>query len=139
MKIDGVWLMDGVELTCTDSETGTGFTYYPHQVTPILRPFEDLVKPLSNGIIPAVEIAKLAFGLRPEDPQPRMVASKGLPIDLHVKGVGMMRLYYDFEVACFSEDQEGLMHTDNQVAIVDYLRSQHFAMGLTPDQFIVKS
>lgn len=113
----------------------------PSLLTPILRPFSALASPLEDGTVPAKEIAKLAWGL---------TGSTATIIDKAVVGYhhdhirieterGMFLTYIfreDWGVARTAADRND--RPLNQHRILDYLRSQHFAVGLEPGQFIPK-
>lgn len=115
-----------------------------------LRNFSSLTLPLPSGEVPIVEIAKLALNdnyeptrrmyqlyefKRARVPRPypkeayayidhRKLESKTIKVDA------------DFNVTVSNAVSIRGVNTYNQAAIIDYLRRNHFAVGLEPHQYI---
>lgn len=97
---------------------------------PVLRPFSQLCQPLEDGTVPAVEVAKLALG------NPHFVAS-GTPAlatsgDSFRISFGERKKPYVLIMPGFSvfwvDGDDDVNTPNNYIAIVDYLRSEAFAL-----------
>lgn len=114
----------------TIGEQRYGSWFDPSNVLPVLFAFEDLCTPLADGTIPAVEVAKIQW---PTYYTTRAEVHK--PGEIHLwaaEGPSEKRFVYLYEsdlvyTLCFSWKA------------ADYLRSQHFAVGLQPHQYIRKT
>lgn len=112
--------------------------WFPYsQVTPILRSFEDLVKPLEDGTVPAKELLLIID----KDRWAHLFKSyiKRLFVDgdslmMEVDGAAYERESYT-KLACLRSHIWG---DDMKATAADYLRSKHFAVGLQPHQYIKK-
>lgn len=124
----------------------------PIDLTPCLLAFEDLCTPLADGTVPAIEVARLAMSLGP-DAGPfaadypytyqfgvREFTGSGARVRYTHEGT-MILIYINTAFRVSIDSQDGGRHDqpDNYVGIINYLRSKHFAVGLTPDQFIRKT
>lgn len=110
---------------------------------PVLRSFADLCTPLPDGTVPAEKLFEMAYELSPQmlaRCDTKYTASFETAGILSVKRFGFgsweLRFYSDWQ---FQRMVDGIgRFAHHPVAIIDYLRSNHFAVGLTPDQFIQK-
>ncbi len=108
----------------------------PSYVIPYLRTYEQLITKLPDGTVPAVEVAKLAFGLRPDEDDAYVFAnSSASPIIVVVPSAyGQVRIYPDYDLLVLGNDTEKVYQVENQVAIIDYLRGLHFALPVNGRQ-----
>lgn len=103
----------------------------PKNFLPVLWAFPDLCTPLEDGTTPAIEVAKLAFDLADATQNVRDkfdAAQVSWQIDgalfIKVGGAGF-RIKPNWNVSFYVN---GHHHSpENQAAIIDYLRSKHFA------------
>ena len=109
----------------------TGNSCWPYEdVTPVLFGFADLCTPLADGTVPAVEVAKLngrppllgEYDLRYN------VSTRGEVIEVYINGAFRGTLLEEWETT-------GKWAT---LKVVTYLRRNHFAVGLSADQYIRK-
>lgn len=133
-----------------EDEDSADIGYRPHALLPILRPFSALCTPLEGGEVPAVEVAKL---FNPDSPKLQhgwhlATASKmrgevwvRWPIlEIEEDGSdgeqywGELRILSNYQ--CIEEAEDGPKVYDHRAT--DYFRSKHFAVGLTPFDFIAK-
>lgn len=112
---------------------------HPRHCKPVLRPFSQLCEPLSDGTVPLLSIMKLALP-NAEGWGPIRKTSEG-EFYVHAR-IGNQH------VKCWITDEWDVQlygwgsyepFVKNQAAILDYLRSQHFAVGLEALQYIAKS
>lgn len=110
-----------------------------NQLTPqevAARPFADLVKPLPDGSIPAVEVAKLALAAKVvADFNNTQLINGPLQIALVIpSGSKKIKLFIDskYNVRWWGGDNGTRVDVRNQVAIVDYLRSTGFLPAASP-------
>jgi hypothetical protein len=102
------------------------------RLLPVLRPLEDLIKPLANGTVPAVELARMIF----DD-----MVGEGGEITAGFDHFGncvvaegcarVMAIHPDWTMS----PEDGLHAGPAEYA---YLRRHHFAVGLEPHQYIAK-
>lgn len=116
-------------------------------VRPHLRSFADLCTPLANGMVPAKVLAAMMI-----NPISGQSISR---YELHKQTDGVV--VYAYEPVPFQDDRvyakafiteaDGLLvhgkrgecwDVDNLFNAIDYLRRNHFAVGLTADQYIRK-
>jgi hypothetical protein len=101
----------------------------PAFVRPVLRPFSQLCTPLEDGTVPAVEVARLTL----DEHGRKMVDWPAVVATLGDNGIVRVRLD-EFGSLYLWPDLRGC-----NLAAIDYLRQQHFAIGLAPSQFIEKN
>jgi hypothetical protein len=108
---------------------------------PILRPFSALSEPMGDGSIAAVEIAKLVLASQYNfdlyEWEGATVYPFGDGIQVNVTGecdYADVNISPDWTV----EHGGGDMGAIPLIAIVNYLRRHHFAVGLEPHQYIAK-
>lgn len=135
------------------SGNNTGHDMPLVDVMPILRPFSALCDPLPDGTVPAVHAAITTLphveflgdghGITVrETPQ---VTGRCVYVFLTLTntrygandGDWTAVIGDDFEVKM--EHRNGPTQSGSALRVFDYLRSQHFAVGLTPEQFIPKT
>ena len=101
-------------------------------VLPVLRPFAQLVEPLPDGTVPAVELAKQLF----DD-----MVGEGGEISAGFDHFGNV-VVTDGPVCVMCIYPSWLIRVEEGLfagpAEYDYLRRKHFAVGLQPHQFIEK-
>ncbi|GGG60553.1 hypothetical protein [Hymenobacter glacieicola] len=124
---------------------GDSFEVSLSELTPILRPFEALVKPLADGTVPAVEVAKLLandwaarYSYQVHEVRRNRVTVRLMQWDAEVGEtlVGDISILADWSF--FLEDEGEISHLENLLQSYTQLRSLHFAVGLEPHQFIAK-
>jgi hypothetical protein len=111
-------------------------------LTPILRPFESLVKPMMhNGveIIPAVEVARMAYG---DDASKyeftiAQVKENIICIDVNDSACMSITINRKYDVAIFEEDGRDFA-VENQFLIFRKLLGWQFAVGLEEHEYIRK-
>ncbi len=102
---------------------------------PYLRAYDQLVDRLPDGHIPAVVVAKLAFGIQSDSVAPYVFGtSRTAPIIVVVPSYGQLRIFPDYDMLVLGEDTETVYQLDNLVAIVDYLRELDFALPVKQRQ-----
>lgn len=107
----------------------------PTSLTPCLLPFEELCTPLEDRTVPAVEVAKIQWPTR--KPVKATWHKEGLELHIWVEvpaesGGRLMRFVY-----LYASDLQSSLCFSWKAA--EYLRRHHFAVGLTPEQFIRKT
>lgn len=124
------------------------FLYSLEELTPVLRPLSHLCLLLDYKDTPAIEVAKLALWVPDYLDQPTYEWGTA---DVHLDEDEQGNEFVYVAVHSNWQDQPHVIHifqdwnvtTDsghitNQVAIIDYLRSRHFAVGLKAGEFIEK-
>ncbi|TGE29776.1 hypothetical protein [Hymenobacter metallicola] len=123
----------GVEV---EKEGANGYTSFHdlEYVTPVLRSFEDLCIPLEDGTVPAVEVAKIIGPDKYDWARARAESFNGHKyiVVFHHNGSELFTLYNDDYGLSECSLHDGLR-------AIAYLRSKHFAVNLTPDQYIRKT
>lgn len=108
---------------------------------PVLRSFADLCTPLPDGTVPAVEVAKMAIGsphfVGYEKPNPRF-SGDSLMVSFGVMSTPCLIVGNGKWSMGWADADGNLNPCLNQLDILDYLRRNHFAVGLSPDQYIKK-
>jgi hypothetical protein len=125
----------------------TSNSCWPYEdVKPVLRSFADLCTPLEDGTVPAIEVAKLATWVPAELEQPHYLwLSSGAEHDEDEYGneyvcVRLCKLNGPNDLLYIFSHWDIVTPNgfSNQFCVFDYLRSKHFAVGLTPEQYIRK-
>lgn len=93
----------------------------PKHVRPILRCFDDLLTPLADTTIPAVEVVRNLY------PKEENIRAKLVGNWLEINSDRTL-LYYFW--------QEDLAQSKLSFWAAEYLRSHQFAVGMKPEQFI---
>ncbi len=104
------------------------------EMLPILRPFSQLCDPLPDGTVPAVEVAKMwpECGEYNFEGATASLENGGKYLLVkHANGATLATLYQD-------EYWGECVGLDTALAILAYLHSHHFAVGLAPSQFVAK-
>jgi hypothetical protein len=121
------------------------------EIKPVLRPFSHLATPLPDGTVPAVEVARLAVGLRLKSHRPEQWSWSSVQARFykrHKTNQPYLSIFYPLSSGMMSpilEVTEDWVFTQSNdcgfdaAVLLDYLRSQHFAVGLEPHQFIAKA
>lgn len=117
---------------------------------PVLRSFADLCTPLADGTVPAREVGRIVlenkqpFGRTIDFPSNGVFMQSGSArvnaflVDRDSNNVGAVQLLIDHNYDIEIEDHSGALRHGNLIAAYDYLRRNHFAVGLTADQYIPK-
>lgn len=108
----------------------------PAFIKPILRPWEDLLKELPNGDVPALIVAKMLWNLTDEQFKQltSSVTANNSIIAMHTAGGYQSRITNTWE---FYQMEYGLIKASNRaVEIVDYLRRNHFALPVNGRQLV---
>lgn len=112
-----------------------GNSCWPYEdVTPVLFGFADLCTPLADGTVPALKVAELLGYQGWGDPYTLKYSPDGgmhgtETIKVYRNGADFSRLFDSWQVTG--------QHAS--LKIVDYLRRNHFAVGLEESQFIRKA
>ncbi|MBF9140812.1 hypothetical protein [Hymenobacter properus] len=136
--LSGLQMGDGPCAACKSAEgweSWLGLEY----IKPILRSFSQLVEPLADGTVPAVEVAKMALAdcfdeldwTKATVDQYHWCAAISVPAQSDVRWV----------YSCTIDEEWEIKTGDNlscSIAIIDYLRRHHFAVGMEPHQYIEK-
>jgi hypothetical protein len=108
---------------------------------PVLKSFDQLCTPLSTGEVPAVEVAKIILEAEQEWRNDGPIDWAGVTAEydgaeitiwLHGRAEQLLAIWPQWELQEFREAARP-WH-----AAYDYLRSKHFAVGLTSQDFIRK-
>ena len=123
-----------------DVENGawsTEFFGFDH-ITPVLRSFADLCTPLADGTVAACEVARAVLTTAPRLNWGR--------VSIDQPGTGEVVVYVDNhsgvgfqKVSIWPDDWVITGGSGSTLKAYDYLRSKHFAVGLSADQFIRKT
>lgn len=105
----------------------------PHCI-PLLRPFSQLTVPLPTGEVPAVEVAKLARGQFVNEKavwgEPELLAGR-IRLEYRMPRTVASHLIMQDDWSALIVMGDGQQdYASNQSAIVDYLRSKHFALPI---------
>ena len=144
-----VFAMDKWSISATYSKGGTtGFEVGYGEILPVLFGFADLCTPLADGTVPAVEVAKMMIR--------RVCCTQQISrYELHPQTDGVVVYAYEpvpfqderIYAKAFITDSDGLLvhgkrseswPVENLFKAIDYLRRNHFAVGLTAEQYIRK-
>lgn len=139
--------VDAESVYCRELTGGGEWTLNPSELKLVLHPFVDLVKQLPNGAVPAIEVAKLALVLAPENGSPtsRFYVDPASRAEPYISVIAKRERTYDLEIILRPDWSVGLIYDwatvpgNNGGAVWDYLRSLHFAVGLEPHQYVRKT
>jgi len=140
-RIDATYILgDG------EDKWEAGISLEPSKALPVLRSFADLCSPLPDGTIAVVELAKFLVADSDDDlsllrathwKKNRYIKKEHISVSFPLSA-GHSRNYLMIYSDWFF--YPGVRHTAfNYAAAINYLRSQHFAVGLEPHQYICKT
>jgi hypothetical protein len=120
----------------------------PIDLLPVLYAFEDLINPLPSGEIPAVEVAKLGMDDRCSEIffrsgyEIKPISADKWGNDTHpdTTAIEVWGKYTACAVLTISSKWDFYYQAGGPTArAIDYLRRHHFAIGLTPHQYVRKT
>ena len=104
------------------------------QFLPVLRPFSALCDPLPDGTVPAVEVAKIQW------PYYKTTRATTQPDgQIHLWALSQDDEGDAYEARFIYLAEKDFLNNSFGWRAANYLRSQHFAVGLEPHQFIEKT
>ena len=142
-----VFAMDKWSISATYPKgDNTGFEVGYDEISPVLFGFADLCTPLADGTVPAVEAIRLAFGWPKSFYIDRFIARHAVALDEQYVRIesfpsnsgGWIRLDNEHASWLFDGFDMPNHKVVNPLAAHAYLRRNHFAVGLTSDQYIRK-
>lgn len=147
-KVWGIDMRREFPVLCDNDEKKTEYAFFG--LLPRLLPFAALCTPLDDGTVPAVEVAKLLLndwaGEYIYTPVPNKMGV-GTGFSVHVftyhPEVGqaiLRRISFtpDWNWLSFIKWDGVLDHLENIPQAIDYLRRNHFAVGLKPSDYLPK-
>lgn len=133
----------GLSTSCIEVAHAHGSTFYsPDELLPELHSFDQLCTRLEDGTVPAEVVAKMLLAQVVDALDWNNVISNEdedrVEIQVPIAGryLWLLHIQPDYTITCYNSS--GIEKEVTAWKATDYLRSKHFAVGLTADQYIRK-